>query len=153
MVGVDTYARTLADQVDQVLPTWVEREVGRIMRAWSGSVPAEIAAEARLAGQAARDDIGPRLRQLLATDIDAQRTNPLTVLRSAVVYPTAVLRAAGVPEVQRPEFEERAFPDDIYGLSPASWRDIDESLHEPGLIWGAWKAKQHLDRRRAEGNR
>jgi hypothetical protein len=69
------------------------------------------------------------------------------VLRGAVVYPAAVLRAAGVPEVVRDEFAERAFPDDGYDLSPATWRDLGDEVHEAGLVWGAWKAKQHLDRR------
>ena len=107
--------------------------------------------EAAAAGRRAALEVGERLRALLATDIDEQRTNPLSVLRGAVVYPTEVLKAAGVAPVARDAFVEQAFPDDIYNLSPASWRDIDESLEEPGLIWGAWKAKQFLERRRAEG--
>jgi hypothetical protein len=41
----------------------------------------------------------------------------------------------------------------VYDLSPATWGDVDESLQEPGLIWGAWKAKTVLERRRAEGRR
>jgi hypothetical protein len=84
-------------------------------------------------------------------DVDDQRTNPLTILRRAVSYPTAVLRDSGVPEVVRDDFRERAFPADVYDLSPATWGDVDESLQEPGLIWGAWKAKTVLERRRAEG--
>ena len=55
--------------------------------------------------------------------------------------------------MRRDEFEERAFPDDVYRLSPATWSDVDPSLHEPGIIWGAYKAKTVLDRRRAEGKR
>ncbi|HRE00718.1 MAG TPA: hypothetical protein PLV68_05430, partial [Ilumatobacteraceae bacterium] len=58
------------------------------------------------------------------------------------------LAAHGVPPRQRDPFAERAFPADRYGLSPAAWSDVDESLHEPGLIWGAWKAKTVLARRR-----
>ena len=75
------------------------------------------------------------------------------MLRGAVRYPTAVLEAAGVPPVVRDEFAERAFPADVYDLAPATWRDLDESVHEPGLVWGAWKAKTFLDRRRQEGRR
>ena len=70
------------------------------------------------------------------------------VLRAAVRYPTAVLRRAGVPPVVRDEFRERAFPEDSYDLAPAGWKDVDESLHEPGIIWGAWKAKTVMDRHR-----
>jgi hypothetical protein len=89
------------------------------------------------------------VRALLASDIDAQRTNPLSLLRGAVRYPTAVLRDAGVaPTGQRDEFAVRAFPDDVYDLAPATWTDVDESLQEPGIAWGAWKAYTHLSRRR-----
>jgi hypothetical protein len=84
---------------------------------------------------------------LLALDVDEQRVNPLALVRRAVSYPTAVLRDAGVPPVVRDEFDERAFPDDVYGLAPAAFADIDPALHEPGLLWGAAKAHAHLARR------
>jgi hypothetical protein len=58
-----------------------------------------------------------------------------------------------VPPIRRSEFDRETFPDDVYGLSPATWSDIDESVHDPGLFWGAWKAKTVLDRRRDEGRR
>ncbi len=45
----------------------------------------------------------------------------------------------------------RAFPDDPFDLSPATFGDIDERLAEPGLRWGAAKAYVHLARRRAAG--
>ena len=89
-----------------------------------------------------------QLVALLETDVDQQRSNPLSVLRNAVEHPTRVLAAAEIPPVRRDDFAVRAFPDDVYGLSPATWADIHESLLEPGVIWGAWKAKTMLDRRR-----
>jgi hypothetical protein len=116
-------------------------------------VPAEVAVAAREAGARAAAEVGAELRTFLAQDVDEQRTNPLTILRRAVRFPAAVLEAAGVPPVRRDEFAERAFPDDPYGLAPATWRDVDDSLHDPGVVWGAWKAKTVLDRRRAEGRR
>jgi hypothetical protein len=64
-----------------------------------------------------------------------------------VKYPTAVLRQAGVPPVDRDRFRQEAFPDDFYDLSPASWSDIDPSLTEPGINWGAAKAFEHRRRR------
>lgn len=91
------------------------------------------------------------LNDLVATDVDDQTTNPLSVLRLAVRHPTEVLQRFGVSHAHRDEFAVRAFPADVYGLSPATWADVDESLQEPGLIWGAWKAKTVLTRRRAEG--
>jgi hypothetical protein len=98
-------------------------------------------------------EVGGALRELLAMDVDAQPLNPLALLRMAVRYPGGVLAAAGVPPVRRDEFAERSFPEDAYGLVPATWADVDESLREPGLVWSAWKAKAVLDRRRAEGRR
>jgi hypothetical protein len=93
------------------------------------------------------------VRALLEADIDAQRANPLDVLRSLVPYPTAVLGSAGARPVARDEFAARNFPDDVYDLSPASFADVDPELHEPGLVWGAAKAHVHLARRRREGRR
>ncbi len=145
---MEEYAEALAEAVDRVLAAWVERSVTRIMVAYRGSVPADVRAAAAEAGEAARSNAGAELRELLERDIDDQRTNPLSVLRSAVRFPTAVLRDAGVPPVVRDDFKERAFPGDVYDLAPATWRDVDETLHEPGLIWGAWKAGEHLRRRR-----
>jgi hypothetical protein len=145
---VDEPADALASAVEAAIDGWVERSVARIMVAYTGAVPAAVAAAARDAGEQARSAVGGELRRLLALDVDKQPTNPLSILRGAVRYPTAVLRDAGVPEVRRDEFRERAFPDDVYDLSPASWRELDESLQEPGIIWGAWKAKTVLDRRR-----
>ena len=56
-----------------------------------------------------------------------------------------------VPEVLRDEFDASINPDDVYSLYPAHWSDIDESLTEPGIVWGAAKAATVLQRRRAEG--
>ena len=99
-------------------------------------------------GERARVEVGARVRRLLAQDIDEQRTNPLSLLRDAVRYPTGVLREAGVPGESRDDFAVRAFPDDEYDLAPATWADVDPSLQDPGITWGAWKAYTHLSRRR-----
>jgi hypothetical protein len=147
------YADALADAVEQALPGWVERSVERVMVASKGECPDETRAAAARAGEAARSDVGPRVRALLASDVDEQRTNPLAIVRGAVRYPTEVLRQGGVPPVRRDEFAEQQFPDDDYDLTPASFAEIDPTLHEPGLVWGAAKAHVVLARRRAEGKR
>jgi hypothetical protein len=144
-------ARDLADGIDARLGPWVVRCVERIMMAWQGSCPDEVRQAANDAGRAATSEVVPAVRTLLATDVDAQRDNPLAILRTAVRYPTAVLRAAGVPGVVRDGEAERQFPDDDYDLTPASFAEIDPSLHEPGMAWGAAKAHVVLRRRRAEG--
>jgi hypothetical protein len=146
-------ADELAAALDGAIAPWVERCVVRLVTAYRGDVPPEVRASAQDAGRRARAEVGAELRDFLALDVDRQATNPLAILRAAVRYPTAVLRAAGVPPVRRDEFKEQAFPDDVYDLGPATWKDVDPALQEPGIIWSAWKAKTVLDRRRAEGRR
>jgi hypothetical protein len=139
------YASALADAAEVAIPGWIERSVQRVAAEQDLAVdPAAVAAVAR----EAQADGAARLRTLLSADIDAQPTNPLSVLRSLVRYPTDVLRAAGARPVARDEFAERNFPDDLYDLTPAAFADVDRALHEPGLIWGAAKAHVHLARRR-----
>jgi hypothetical protein len=104
--------------------------------------------DARRAGLEAVADVGPSLTALLATDVDAQRTNPLAILRRAVRHPTAVLQGAEVPPVHRDAQAETLFPDDPYDLTPAAFADLDLSVHDPGLRWGAAKAHIILRRRR-----
>lgn len=145
------YGERLADGVEAALPGWVERSVERLARAWAGRLDPGVAEAARAAGADARAEVGPRVRALLALDLDEQRTNPLALLREAVRFPTVVLRQAGVPPVERDEVAERQLPDDPYDLTPTSFADLDPALHEPGLEWGAAKAHVHLARRRAEG--
>jgi hypothetical protein len=143
---VDEPPEALAAAIEGAIGPWVERSVVRIMEAYAGAVPDDVAADAGRAAAEATASVSADIRRLLALDAERQPTNPLSILRAAVRYPTAVLQRAGVPPVVRDEFRERAFPDDSYDLAPASWRDIDESLHEPGIIWGAWKAKTVMDR-------
>ncbi|MBO0748495.1 MAG: hypothetical protein J2O47_09085, partial [Acidimicrobiaceae bacterium] len=98
-----------------------------------------------------RAEVGSEVRTLLLRDIDAQADTPLTIVRRAVSYPTAVLADAGVPHVVRDSFAERVFPDDVYGLAPASFTDVDPSLGELGIAWGAAKAFEHKRRHRRPG--
>ena len=143
----------LADGIEAALPAWVLRCVMARGEEAGVVVDDTVVGTAAVAGRACAADLGPRVRALLARDIDDQRSSPLAVLRGAVAYPTRVLQAAGVPPRRRDEFAERTFPDDVYDLTPATFADIDASLHEPGLMWGAAKAHVHLARRRAEGLR
>lgn len=128
------HATALADAIETALPRWM----GRVA---PGIDPAPIVAE-----------VMPRVRSLLAADIDEQTTTPIAVVRDvAVPMLTSALRAAGTPasEVERDEFARTRFPDDVYGLTPSSWADIDESLVSPGIAWGAAKAFVHKQRRSA----
>jgi hypothetical protein len=146
-IDVGAYARALADGICDALPSWVVSSVTRLMTAWSGEVPAEVASQAAAAGAAAGAEVGPRVRALLAADIDEQATTPLAIVRSAAVrYPTDVLQAAGVSPLVRDRAAEELFPDDLYDLGPASFADLDPSLADAGLRWGAAKAFEHKRR-------
>ena len=144
----------LAAALEAALPGWVVRSVEGRWQDWRGAtpLPVEARAEAEQAGEQARVEVGEQLRALLALDVDEQRVNPLDLVRRAVSYPAVVLKAAGVPEVVRDEFAERAFPDDVYDLAPASFADIDQSVYEPGLEWGAAKAHAHLARHKRKSS-
>jgi hypothetical protein len=104
----------------------------------------DLADAGQAAGREAAAELGPRLRALLAADVDEQRANPLAVARAAVTWPTEVLRAAGEPPVRRDDHQRTHFPDDDYDLTPMTFADLDPSLHEPGILWGAIKARTHL---------
>lgn len=148
-----SHAAVLAGGIERALPGWVVRSVVAIAEAWRPGTSAGLLDAAEAAGTLAREAVGPQVRALLALDVDQQATGPLAVVRTATRFPTQVLRDAGVPAVVRDAFDEQAFPDDDYGLAPASFADLDPALHEPGLVWGAAKAHVVLARRRAEGRR
>jgi hypothetical protein len=141
-------AAAFADAVEQALPSWVAACVERVYGAFAGEVPEPVRTAAQAAGTRARHEIGPRMRQLLETDIDEQRTTPLALMREAARYPSLVLASAGVPPVQRDRFGEATFPDDRYGLCPASWSEVGPELQELSLEWGAAKAWAHMQRHR-----
>jgi hypothetical protein len=139
---VDEHGTALADAIEAALPGWVERSVrARVVDADTSIY--EAAAEA---GRRAAADVGEAVRTLLAADIDQQWTTPLALLRAAVRYPTEVLQAAGVPPVHRDRVQAELLPDDVYDLTPASFADVDPSLAEPGMLWGAAKAYAHIKR-------
>ena len=145
------YAAALADGIESAIPGWVERSVRSVLADQGIAIDEALAARIDEAGRAAQAEGTDRARQLLATDIDAQAGNPLSVLRGLVGHATAVLAAAGAQPVVRDAFSERNFPDDVYDLTPASFADVDPVLHEAGLVWGAAKAHVHLARRRRDG--
>ena len=147
MVDLAPLAKQLADGIVDALPRWVERSVDRVYRqAYATPPPPDVADAARRAGKAAAHAIGPALRDLLGRDIDEQTSTPLTVVRGAVRYPTSVLRAANVPELVRDARDQVMFAEDVYGLTPANFADIDPGLADAGIAWGAAKAWTHRRR-------
>jgi hypothetical protein len=142
------YATALADGVESALPRWVLRTVTARADQWRPGLSDRLRPAAEQAGAWAVAKQGAAVRELLTRDVDAQTTSPLAILRTAVEHPTAVLAAAGVPPPVRDEFSMRTFPEDHYDLAPASFADLDPTLHEAGLVWGAAKAHVFLQRRR-----
>ena len=130
--------------VERCVPDWVVTHVRRILDAWGradASTRDRADEDARVAGRQAADRLTRELRALLALDATDQRSTPLEVVRTAVREPTRVLEAAGVPPVVRDDFDERAFPDDRYGLVPRTLGDLgDASLAPLHLEWGMAKA-------------
>lgn len=112
----------------------------------TGELMEPVRTAAHEAAARATTEVGAAVRRLLESDPDEQTTTPLAVIRTAVRYPTEVLIQAAVPPVARDRFAEQAFPDDIYGLTPASFADLDPDLADAGLAWGAAKAFVHKRR-------
>jgi hypothetical protein len=146
---LDEAAARLLAGVSARLAPWLVRRGEQVLLAWSpGSVDPAVEASLAEAAVRAGRSIQGELEDLLGQEAEKQRTSPLDVVRRGVGPVTEVLHGAGVPPVVRDEFDERHFPDDHYGLAPASWADIDPGLVEPALVWGAVKARDHLTRRR-----
>ncbi|MSO78862.1 MAG: hypothetical protein EXQ79_04565 [Acidimicrobiia bacterium] len=138
-----TLGETIVDGVERSLPAWVVAHVRRVVDAWDRlDAPERARAEtaAREAGTAASARVTAELCVLMALDPAEQRATPLEIVRTATREPTAVLQAAGIPGVVRDAFDERAFPDDLYGLVPNTLGDLgDETLAPLHLAWGLAK--------------
>jgi hypothetical protein len=131
--------------VERDLAGWVERSVTHILDAWGRSAPEERARAERDAvdaGVNATTRVVGELRALFARDPEDQRSTPLQIVRGAYREPTAVLEAAAIPPVERDEFAERVWPDDIYGLIVHGLGDLgDDDLAPLQMAWGLAKAK------------
>ncbi len=137
----------LAAAVEAAMAYWVATSVARhLPQPWSKELEERVVGR----GQQTAEQIGRRLRELLALDVDEQWTNPLSVIRTAVETPTTILADAGVPRPQRDAQSLQFNPDDHYDLSPAAFADLGPEAHDLGISWGAAKAHLHLRRRRDE---
>ena len=133
----------LIEGVGSALPSWAAGAADYLLTAWGGLDAAArrtAVGDAREAGEAAARRVAAELADLLALDAAEQRATPLEIIRTAVVEPTAVLAAAGLPDVVRDPFDERAWPDDRFGLVPRTLRDVDPDLAAVHFAWGIAKA-------------
>lgn len=140
-----TAGDAIVDGVARALPTWFRERVAGIADAWGRLDPAaREALDARAAEAAAQTTtrVVDELRGLFATEVDAQRSTPLEIVRGAARDVAEVLAAAGIPPVERDAFDERAFPDDHYGVTPGTLADLgDDDLGPQQLAWGLAKAR------------
>jgi len=154
-VTLESATADLIAAIDVATHEWLVRCVMKTYVQQLGTprleVEEKLVAAAQLAAEQGRAYVAGELSTELSKDVDEQRVNPLQVLRNAVTFPTRVLLEFGVPPIVRDETDARMMPDDVFGLSPAHWNDVHESLLEPGVIWGAAKAHRVLQRRREEG--
>jgi len=139
--------------VERELPGWAIRGIARILDAW-GRLEADTRAQAdrdaQVAGTAACTRVVAELQALFALDPAEQRATPLQVVRTAHHEPTALLASLGVPHVVRDEFDERSFPDDVYGLVPHTLGDLgDPDLGPLHLAWGMAKTRVLQARQRS----
>jgi hypothetical protein len=144
-------AEALADAIEAAVGPWLIGAIRRVAAAQRLAGGDRLVLAAEQAANEAKSEVVPRIRALLADDVDAQATTPLSLLRGAVGPATAVLQSFGAAPADRDEFAVRAFPDDLYDLAPAAFEDVAPELRTPGLEWGAAKAFVHLQRRRADG--
>jgi hypothetical protein len=133
----------LVDGVGSSLPAWAAQAADTLLSAWGGlgsERRRQVVADAGAAGEAAARRVAADLARLLALDPADQRATPLEVIRTAVAEPTAVLAAAGLPDVVRDPFDERSWPDDRFGLVPRTLKDLDPDLAAVHFAWGVAKA-------------
>ena len=131
--------------VAAVLPAWFAGRVAFIADAWGRlDAPARASLDAAASDAAVMTTtrVTDALSVLFGTEAAAQRTTPLEIVRTAAVDVADVLREAGIPPVERDAFDERAFPDDAYGVTPSSLSDLgDDDLGPLQLAWGLAKAR------------
>jgi hypothetical protein len=144
--------QVLREMLHACIPSWLAGKMFEVLHQ-QGRAEAVVKDSVTDVAESVSTTLLEQLDELLATDPDEQRANPLAVVRAALRVPTEFLLQAGATPVVRDEFAQAANPDDLFGIAPATWSDIDPRLHEPGLEWGAWKAATILMRRREEGLR
>ncbi len=145
-------AALLVDGVERLGAAWVVRAVTFIVDAYDRlDAPArEHTLEAAHAiGPAAAARVASDLRALFVLDPADQHATPLEIIRTLRYEVTGVLEAAGIPAVERDQYETRAFPDDMYGIVPKSVAELgDDELGGALIAWGMSKAR--VLRERAE---
>jgi hypothetical protein len=141
---LDETGDAIVTGVETWVPRWALSQVARLLDAWGRATPetrARAETQASDAGEASARRVAATLRELFAIEPELQTATPLEIVRSVYREPTEVLAAAGVPPIARDEFDERAWPEDVYGLVPRTLGDLgDPELAPLHLAWGMAKA-------------
>ena len=148
----DAHLRVLADALGDALieavAPWLVSRACHLADTAGRTLPPHEMERLQTAAEATAAHLAPRVRHVLGADVDAGLGTPLATLRDGTGAFTAALVELGFAPARRDEFVRQRFPADVYDLGPATFSDIDPSLHEPGLVWGAARARVHLRRRR-----
>ncbi len=148
MTPLQEIGAQLGKELEEALPRWVEACVRNTYEASGAQWHQQIADETSNAANKCVKELMQELTELFEADVDRQIANPMSILRKAAVYPTEVLVGNEVPPVQRDDYSEVTFPQDIYDLTPAAFLDFGQRCHELGITWCAAKAHAHFARRR-----
>jgi len=148
---LEPYPRDLYHAVISSVPGWITQQVSEIASLSIDETSKEFASALTDVAEQVLHVVSKELLTLLATDVDAQQSNPLHVLRASTSTATQLLQTFGATPARRDEYEVRAMPDDVFSIGPLTWRDLGEEVHDAGISWGAWKAATILTRRRADG--
>jgi hypothetical protein len=149
---LEPYPADLYQAVIRAVPAWITKQVSEIASLSINETSKEFTSALADVVEHILHGVSRDLLVLLATDVDAQQSNPLHVLRESTSSATQLLQTFGATPARRDEYEERAMPNDLFSIGPLTWRDLGEEVHDAGISWGAWKAATILTRRRADGS-
>jgi hypothetical protein len=150
--ALEPYADDLYQAVTRAIPRWITTQVSEIASLSIDETSQEFQSALADVAKQTHQEASQNLLTLLVTDVDAQQSNPLHVLRASTSFATQMLQTFGAEPARRDEYEVRAMPHDVFSIGPLTWRDLGEEVHDAGISWGAWKAATILTRRRADGS-
>jgi hypothetical protein len=149
-IDPSVYGLALADVVKAAVPDFVVRVVQDRRAAFANPMnPSSFEVALAQLAQDVTAALDPTLRAFLTSDVDTQRTTPLSIIRNHMAPVTELLRSVECAHADRDPFDESAFPYDVFAVGPHAWADFGEAVHEAGLRWGAAKAMAHRQRHRA----
>ena len=92
--------------------------------------------------ESAVETLAAALDDFVTVPMDRQRRSPLELVRSATEPVSAALAEMGVARAARDAAAVAIHPEDLYGLYPASSRDLGEPVWRLHIEWGFDKARQ-----------